>query len=664
MNHSQVIMEDQSIHVLLIEDDTNMVPVIKRKLLRAKKIFFHMECANRLDVGLNYLASKEIHVVILDLMLPDSQGLDTLRKVVAHSPKVPIVVLTGINNEDLAIKGMQVGAQDFLFKTQLDGDILLRAISYAIERKKVEKAIRASDRRFRKMIEKNADGIIIMNKDRHVLFMNPAAKVLFRNNTREIMDHSFESNMDADTITEILIPCEDDETLVAEMRMVEIEWEGENAYLLSLRDISDRKRVEDKLKRTTLDLKQSVDELQRANYKILEQQKSVIEEERLKILLQMADATANELNQPIMDMLSGIEYMGIYKNMLKKLYEHMDRIGNIGHEISDIVKKIGAFQDKDAKYLPGGGIDYLDQGMKILSVEDSDVFFNMIKLYLGKKNHVILDQAPTIDQAFHLLEHDTYNLVLLDYMLEDKTGLDFIKILNKRGLDIPVVVITGQGDEMLASQMIQAGAYDYLPKEKVRRDSLTRCINNAMGKYHLMKETRMARGRLAEMATRDALTGLYNRRYLIDSLEREISRAQRYNNIFVLCMTDLDHFKHINDTFGHPVGDMVLSDVGKILTKSIRNVDLPCRYGGEEFAILLANVSMDDATDIMERFRQRVESYNFQYDKTNFQITVSIGIASFENSDSISSAEMINRADQALYQAKELGRNKVVSFQE
>ena len=656
-------IQENPIQVLVIEDDANMASAIKRKLLQTEKGLFHVQCSERLDEGLAYLNAGGIHIVILDLILPDSQGLDTIRKVLAHSPEVPVVVLTGVQDEGLAIKGMQVGAQDYLFKSQLDEDLLLKAIRYAIERKKVEKALRANDMRFRMMIEKNPDGIIIANKSRHILFMNALARDLFGRKPREILDERIDLNTNTDVITEILFPRKGSANVVAEMRVMEIEWERENVYLLSLRDISEQKRVQDELHQSIQDLNHTVEELQKANDKILDQQKAVIKEERLKILLQMADATANELNQPIIELLSGIEHMGGFKNMLKELYDHMDQIENIGHEISDIVRKIGQFQDHDTVFQSGQDtFDYLVEGLKILSVEDSGVFFNMIKMYLGKDYKGTITQAPSIDEAINVLEKDPYDLVLLDYMIEDGNGLDFLKLMNKRDIEIPVIVITGQGDEMVASQMIQAGAYDYLPKEMVRRESLKKAVNNAIGKFQLMKETRMVRGKLTDMATRDVLTGLYNRRYFMDSLEREVSRARRYNTSFALCMLDLDHFKNINDTYGHPAGDMVLTELGHMLKTSIRQSDLASRYGGEEFAVILIDTDIKNTEAIMGRFKDAVSSRVFQFDSNEFHLTVSIGLAPYENAESLSGAELVNRADQALYQAKRAGRNRIVSY--
>jgi two-component system cell cycle response regulator len=167
---------------------------------------------------------------------------------------------------------------------------------------------------------------------------------------------------------------------------------------------------------------------------------------------------------------------------------------------------------------------------------------------------------------------------------------------------------------------------------------------------------------MAEMSIRDALTGLYNRRFFSEALERETARSIRNRTDLVLCIMDLDFFKQINDTMGHQTGDMVLSELGRMLTDWIRQTDIPCRYGGEEFAVILTDTDIEHAIGVCERFRRMLVEYRFQHQEKSFQVTISIGIASLQNLDNPTSETVIQAADQAMYQAKAGGRNRVVVY--
>lgn len=145
----------------------------------------------------------------------------------------------------------------------------------------------------------------------------------------------------------------------------------------------------------------------------------------------------------------------------------------------------------------------------------------------------------------------------------------------------------------------------------------------------------------------------------METLEREIARAGRFKTELVLCMMDLDHFKNVNDTYGHPAGDFVLARVGKMLGKCIRLGDYSGRYGGEEFAVLLPNTSLEKARAVCERFREMVAGYRFKFHSHDIRLTISIGVANFKGFSDQSAEGMVAVADNALYKAKHLGRNRV-----
>jgi len=425
-------------------------------------------------------------------------------------------------------------------------------------------------------------------------------------------------------------------------------------------EIAERTQAEEEVKKVNKELRETVSELKKANKKILKQQKSVIEEERLKVLLQMAGATAHELNQPLTVLLCNTELIGKIENVPEELSSYLSRIQKAGQSIASITKKIQKVRHYDTKqYCQDQFIIDLDQKINVLSVEDSDDDFRTISAMSKNIDQMTLLRAKNVGEAVKMLQNNQFDLIFLDYLLPDGNGIDLLNVMNQEGVEVPAIFITGQGDELVASQAIREGAYDYLKKGKVTVESLQKSIVSTLEKFRLKKEVQQTQEKLAEMSTRDGLTGLYNHRYFMEVLEREVARAKRYNNFLVLSMLDIDHFKPVNDTYGHPAGDRVLSELSTMLKEYTRKSDLACRYGGEEFAVILPNAHSEEARIVCERFRERVAKHVVNYDNSQFNISVSIGLASFDHATPDTPFDLIARADQSLYQAKAEGRNRV-----
>lgn len=167
---------------------------------------------------------------------------------------------------------------------------------------------------------------------------------------------------------------------------------------------------------------------------------------------------------------------------------------------------------------------------------------------------------------------------------------------------------------------------------------------------------------LSEISARDSLTGLYNRWYVMEKIDREMNRSIRHGSPVSLIMLDIDHFKRVNDSFGHSAGDRVLRSVGQVLRGSCRVYDVAGRYGGEEFCIVLPETRVGSTTVVAERIRERLEASRFEVGADSVVVTASIGIAGVDSSEvegAVSSSTLIDRADLALYAAKHHGRNRV-----
>ena len=176
---------------------------------------------------------------------------------------------------------------------------------------------------------------------------------------------------------------------------------------------------------------------------------------------------------------------------------------------------------------------------------------------------------------------------------------------------------------------------------------------------HDVTEVAMYEQKLLEMNWKDGLTGVYNRRFLEMKLDEEFNRNKRYGGTFSVIMFDIDHFKKVNDNYGHQCGDFILKSVSSRITSAIRNVDFLARYGGEEFCCILPETGIDSATMVADRFRQAIESQEHQYDGTEIRITISLGVVTF-TPDIETREDLVKRVDDALYKAKREGRNKVV----
>ncbi len=250
-------MENKTVKVLLVEDDLNYAQLVQRILSKAQDAIFDVEWTDCLANALDRLTQGDIDVVLLDLTLPDSSGFDTFVRVNLQAPDAAVLVLTGTDDENLALKAVQIGAQDYLVKGEVNGKHLVRSILYGIKRHGVQKKEQPEtsnpvETHFSNIIERNADGIIVLNKEGSVLCVNPAAELLFGRKEEELVGEIFGFPIVTDKNTQINLFNKSGETIVVEMRVVNIEWKGETACLASLRDITDHKKTEETLRNLSI----------------------------------------------------------------------------------------------------------------------------------------------------------------------------------------------------------------------------------------------------------------------------------------------------------------------------------------------------------------------------------------------------------------------------
>lgn len=275
-------------------------------------------------------------------------------------------------------------------------------------------------------------------------------------------------------------------------------------------------------------------------------------------------------------------------------------------------------------------------------------------------------------QVFSLMELEKPDLVLLDIMMPGMDGYEVCRRLKENGdtRDIPVIFITAKSDTDEIVEGFKTGGIDFVTKPfnstilearvkthlelKLSRDGLKANIQQLES---LNKKLEDEKNKSEWLATRDFLTGLYNRRFMMERIKIEKSRSARNSFPMGLLMADIDGFKGFNDTYGHDCGDLVLKEVSIVMTETIRGQDSCGRWGGEEFIFLLPETNLDGTAFVGEKIRKAVEALVINYNEMRLKVTVTFGAYFFDTDVDIE--DSIRKADAALYQGKKNGRNRV-----
>lgn len=262
--------------------------------------------------------------------------------------------------------------------------------------------------------------------------------------------------------------------------------------------------------------------------------------------------------------------------------------------------------------------------------------------------------AATYEDGLARLLSGEHTVCLLDYQLGPRDGLELIREAKAAQCEVPIIFLTADSSENVDLEAMNAGALDYLVKGQISPAMLERSIRYALKLSATLAELR-------RLATHDALTGLFNRRELNRFLEEEAERATRFGRRFSLILFDLDHFKAINDRYGHQTGDGVLREVASRISGCVREVDRVARYGGEELAVVLIELDRAAAVAVTNRILTALRSEPIKTEGGEaLTITASAGVATLPD-DAGSVKQLIGRADRALYAAKRAGRDRVVA---
>ena len=299
------------------------------------------------------------------------------------------------------------------------------------------------------------------------------------------------------------------------------------------------------------------------------------------------------------------------------------------------------------------------EGFSILVVEDDRSMARLLERLLvtnGYQVHI----ATTVAAARAVVAQTSIDLVILDRLLPDGDGLTLARELKHgaNALRIYVLMLSGVSSTRAKVEGFDGGADDYVAKPFAHEELLAR-IRAGLRIVDLQKALIATNQQLEVISNSDSLTRVFNRRWFDKALEREFAHASRYGRPLSLAVVDIDHFKSVNDTFGHVTGDSVLREVARRIGGTLRKSDSVARLGGEEFAVILPETALFESLQVAEKIRSAVAAHSIDSGLGLVDATISVGVASIPHTDLTRAIELFRFADDALYRAKNRGRNRV-----
>ena len=297
---------------------------------------------------------------------------------------------------------------------------------------------------------------------------------------------------------------------------------------------------------------------------------------------------------------------------------------------------------------------------RVLYVEDSLTAANVFRDWLAPFP-VQIDHFESAEEALVAFDQVQYDIVVSDYLLKGKqSGLGLTQVLrSEKKSPIPILILSALENPSRKLEIFRSGASDFVPKPATREELLAR-MGNLLTSKRLWDEVLEQKQILSDLALKDQLTQLYNRHSLVSMAPQVISEARRHGYPLSLIVLDLDHFKQVNDNYGHQAGDSVLIQVASVLRNSLREGDYTARFGGEEFVMILPHCDLKGARQRAEGLRSLVEGLN----PNGIGVTISLGISSLGQGVAWGFEQLFSAGDTALYRAKSEGRNRVVACEQ
>jgi len=679
--------------LVLIVDDELMVREPLQRVLEGAGYQAHT--AADLDEATVKLDATEYDVVVIDILLPKRSGMELLRQLRESSPAVKAIIITGHPTAETAAEAVRLGAFDYLIKPIMSED-LCRSVANAVQMKNLEAenqrykqlleekvdlqalALRQSEARLATILDTVPDGICEVTLDGRIVYANEAARSLFgakADCTKTMMIQDFLPEISLQRAQEVMrevvhnkkalrgfsfmLHRRDGVVVPMEANAVYVEREGQEPTILgSAQDVSGRVN-------TLRALQESEEKFRR-----------IVESSPVAIAMLQMDADDRllvaEANFQVGKIIGS---------------DHRECLGREFTEVFPFLQ--GTEIPAQFRAIAAGGGNWQTEYVRH-EEEDIAVAYDVHAVQTSPGNLVVLAMDITERKRSEDLKRKSeeqlqavFGLVQTGIMIFDPEtsqvadvndaacamiGLPREHIIGQtfntyiHALELPGDFIEAARDGLLIDEEMTLRTHEgeqlsifisIVPLELSGREMLLASIVD----YTLQKQAEEV---LRKQATRDALTDLYNRRFIMDRLEIEFKAAQRYGTPFSMCLCDLDRFKQVNDTHGHQTGDAILVEFAELLKNELRIENLAGRYGGDEFLILFPHSRARDALHSLERIRQKLAGLTFTSEGGDtFSLTATFGIADF-SSDQENPNQLFAVADMALYQAKEQGRNTIV----
>ena len=325
-----------------------------------------------------------------------------------------------------------------------------------------------------------------------------------------------------------------------------------------------------------------------------------------------------------------------------------------------------------------------ERSLSVLLVENDPVASHLFRRSLEENHSCLVDQASNLNEAMTKLKRNSYHLLLVESELDQENGVNLVDEVRRIHLNIPVVLMACEPNQDLRERVKNSIGVTLLIKNENHYQELSNILRESYRKFYRTgskREKDWGRERSLERhldsrmipeimdvrsgnRIQDELTGLYSHSYLHDRVVLEYARVTRYSYPLSCLMVDIDHFKSINEQYGHRVGDEILKKAGELLFENCRLSDIVARYGGEEFAVLLPHVDYQGAKELANRLRLVFAEHQFTVENHEINLTVSIGISSYPEDTIDHCAEITSYANDALFRAKALGRNCVTLYKD